>query len=219
MDVYSTEEEQIEQLKRLWKQYGSALLLAVAIGMALSLGMRYWQQQRNQVNEQASTLYEQVLVSAASDKPDAAVEQAGYLTQQYASTPYAAMAALIAAKVAVDKNNLEGASQHLTWVTKHARMPALKQVARLRLARLLLAQKQPQAALDELKQVDDDSYQPAIAEVQGDAYIALSQIDNARKAYEQALASLGSDVAGQARPLLQMKLANLAHAKSAKSNT
>ena len=84
-------------------------------------------------------------------------------------------------------------------------MKALKQIARLRAARILLAMQKNQDALDLLATVDDPTYQPLIDEVKGDIYQAMGQTEQAKQAYESAQAGL-SGIVGEDQ-LLSLQLA------------
>jgi hypothetical protein len=92
-------------------------------------------------------------------------------------------------------------------VVDHGHLPALREIARLRVARLYIQIKQPQNALDILKQVDSKTYQADIKAVQGDAYVALNNTNAARASYQQALSGLPDEAI--LHGLVSMKLNNL----------
>jgi predicted negative regulator of RcsB-dependent stress response len=114
----------------------------------------------------------------------------------------------------VGKNNLKPAAQNLQWAVSHSKQPALKSLFTLRLARVLIAQDQAQQALTELGGVPSSDYGALSAELRGDALLKLGKSDEARSAYQQAMAKLDKDDA-PARHALQMKLDNLTQPKTA----
>ncbi|MBX9705440.1 MAG: tetratricopeptide repeat protein, partial [Gammaproteobacteria bacterium] len=109
--------------------------------------------------------------------------------QQFPSTPYASYAAFILADQAVSANDYAQAATQLQWVVDHAKANNISQLARVRLARVLLAQQQPQKALDTLD-TTIDVFPGLAATVRGDAYTALGNTVQARTAYQEAVNSL-----------------------------
>lgn len=189
--VYSNEHEQWEAIKNWWKDNGKSTLLILAVVLAVSLGYSAWQHYQVRQKSNAGVLYEQLQNSLQQDPSGRVVNDiADNLTRNYAHTPYASLAAFFAAKNAVEKNNLPMAEQRLQWVVDHSKTSALRQIARLRLARLLSAEHKQEQALMLLQTVDDATYQPAIRLVQGDIYFAQGQVPKARQSYTAALQGL-----------------------------
>lgn len=203
MDVYMTEEEKVEAIKKWLKENGWPIIIGVALALGASYGWRLWKAHKTQISEQSSVLYEQML-GASLQKKDIQFQQlANYLIKDYASTPYAALAAMMQARGAVTDDKLPEAQEKLQWVVSNSKQPVLRQVARIRLARVLLAEKKPEAALEMLKTIDDKTYVTLIDEVRGDAFSALKKKPEARAAYQSAIAA--SSEANLVRPLLEMK--------------
>jgi len=208
VDIYASEAEQIESLKKIWREYGVAIVVGVLLALLVSFGWRYYQHRREHNLEHASMRYEQLLTNVVNGNTQAVEIQANRLITRYPHTPYAEFAALQLARQDVYVWNLADAENKLRWVIKHGDNVALREIARIRLARVLLAENQPQQALDLLKQTDDTAYAAAAREVEGDALLALGKPDEARTAYQNALKAFpGFEVI---RPLLQMKLDDLA---------
>lgn len=181
-----TDKEQIELLKKWWRDYGKSITVAIVLGLGIGFGWRYWHQYQTHYAERASDIYAQLQVATAQNQKDLAQQLTTQLLQHYSKTPYASVAALMAAKNAVAQKNYSAAFQQLNWVMQHAKLPSLKQIARLRAARVLLAQHQPQAAMQLLQPEDDASYRSIIATVKGDIYTALGNTQEATKAYQTA---------------------------------
>lgn len=218
MSVYTTDQQQIEQFHQWWKLHGTSTILMIVFALALGFGWRFWLQYHEGTLSQASSDYEQLLNSVVNNDSTNAITMANTLTQEYSRTPYAPLAALMLARQSVNQGNLNDAENRLVWVTHHTHNKALRQVARLRAARVLLAENQPQQALNILNEVDDKAYMPSIEEVTGDSYAALGEFALARQAYLKATQILpGYDVA---QPILRMKLDELSatNATSASSN-
>jgi len=208
MDIYSTEQEQLEAIKKWLREYAKYIMGAIIVVLAISYGWRYWQQEQMGIHGQASMLFEQGLAAMATNNPAEFQPIAQQLTTQYKSTPYAKLAALLLAKQFVDAGKLDAALAQLNWVIENADNSSLKQIARIRAARILLAQQNAKQALALLQPIDNTSYLPLINEVKGDILLAMQQPQQARQAYMQALNLLPADAA--TRPLVQMKVNQLA---------
>ncbi len=194
MSTYLSEDEQVAQLKKLWKDYGWSTLIAVAVGLAISYGWHFWKNRQLEIRYQASNGYEHLLLAQEQNDTAQVQKITDNLKQHFSHTPYAGFAALIAAKQAVDDNHLDKALAQLTWVVQHAKLSATRQIARNRKARILLAQHKPQAALHQLKKIDDASFSSAVEVIKGDAYMALKQTTKAKHAYGEALTHYPSDL-------------------------
>jgi predicted negative regulator of RcsB-dependent stress response len=207
VNVYLTEQQQIEEIKKWWQRNGTSTIIIFVLVICASIGWRFWLQHRETKLERASTHYEELLNAVVNDDAIDAQKEANLLRHNYLHTPYAALASLMLARGDVYQGNYDSAKQQLTWVMKHANTNALREIARLRLARITLLQNQPKDALQLLAKVDDKNYEPLINELIGDSYLALNQIDNARSAYQRAITELPDPAM---RPILQMKLDDIA---------
>jgi predicted negative regulator of RcsB-dependent stress response len=205
MPAYETDSEQIELFKKWWGDYGKWIIIAVVIGLAIGLGWRYWQQQHLVQRQHASLLYQQLLTADNQNNAETVMQMSAELIQRYPRLEYAALAGLLAAKAAVTQDKPTVAIEKLQWVRAHSGNASLRQIARLREARLLLAQHQIPQAQKLLTTVDDPIYQPAIDEVQGDIQWALNDRAKARQLYQSAQAGF-SAILGEDK-LLLMQLA------------
>ncbi len=206
MNAY-TEVEQLELLKKWWHEYGAAILIGVMLALILGFGWRSWQQRHEHKLAHVSIRYEQLLTNVVNGNTAAVEHGANRLIERYPHTAYTQLAALQSARQDVYQNKLVDADVKLEWVIKHGDNAALREVARLRAARVLLAENQAQKALDILADTDDKTYAPVSLEIKGDIYTAMGQMDAARSAYQQALKALPEFAV--MRPLLQMKLNDL----------
>lgn len=208
MDSNLSDKEQIAILKQWWVKYGMPFVLALLIGAVLSVGWRYWKRHETVVAERASVVYEQMLVGQQRNQMVLFKQAGDELINKYSGSTYADLAALLMAKQAAEKGDYTHASKHLQWVIGHAHSDTLQQIARLRAARILITTQKPQQALKLLSVVSNKTFLPAIEAVQAEAYTALGNIAQARKAYQTALSALPKDAT--IRPLLQMKFEQLA---------
>lgn len=203
MSAY-TEHEDLEKLKAWWKNYGGALVLGVVLGLGLLFGNKYWNEYQETRRQAASDLYADMLQQARDGKIDVARASATRLTADYASTPYAGMAALMLARLSFDAGDRDAARTHLQWAVDHARDPATVHAARLRLGRLLFDAREYDAALAEARMSNQAGFESDYAELRGDVYAAQGKTTEAREAYAAALKQLPADAPH--RRALQMKL-------------
>lgn len=204
-----TEQEQVEQLKKWLRLYGIPAILGILAGIAIFYSWNYYQSYHARILSHASRVYDEMLTDRAQNNMQNTTVQAEKLFSHYPSTPYSDMAALMLAREAATTKNYPEAAKQLTWVMEHGHSASIRQIARLRLARLSLAEQKPDEALSLLKKVDDKAFSGLIDEVLGDAYLAKKQISEARDAYQRAFQELPNSE--EIRPLLEMKLNNLAN--------
>ncbi|AQT59238.1 tetratricopeptide repeat protein [Cellvibrio sp. PSBB023] len=216
MSVHLSEEEQLEVLKRWWKDYGKTVVIAVLVAVAGYFGFTTWQDQKRQKAENASATYEQLLKlvnvepgKAISDADKATVTHlADQLKDANSKSMYAHSAAFFLAKLAVEDNKLDDAVSELKWVLSAKPDAATEQLARLRLARVLTAQKAYDEALAQLSPEPAAAFVADYAEARGDILKLQGDLDAARTSFEKALNSI--DPQQQERyMLLQMKVDDL----------
>lgn len=205
--VYITEDEQIEAIKRWWKENGRFVIAGLAIGVAAVFGWRAWENYKAEQAAAASTQQAELSAALEAGDPEKARSVGAHIVNEYGGTPYAAHAALALAKLEIDANDFDAAREHLQWVLDNADDEPLRLTARLRLAHLLLARNDPQAALQKLGRVEAGGFAALFDEARGDAYKQLGQPDKAREAYASALAALEPGMGDRA--LLEMKLNEL----------
>jgi predicted negative regulator of RcsB-dependent stress response len=206
LSAYADQEE-LDKLKDWWKNYGHALIAGVLLGAAILVGVRYWTQHKEQSLQAASVIYEQMIENYRAKKPDLVRHSGESLINDYASTPYAGIAALILARMDFDSGDMVGARKRLQWTLENADDAATVHAARLRLARLHLSGGDKDAALALLDVKDQAGFKTEYEELKGDIYTAQGKNQEARAAFGEALKRLpaGSPYA----PVLNMKLDDL----------
>ena len=105
MDAYVSEQEQVEQIRRWWKNNGTALMLGLALGLGGLGAYRYWDATQSARAESASQNYEQLIEMAAAQKLDDAMKAGHAIIESYPGTVYAKLSGLLIAKMAVEKND------------------------------------------------------------------------------------------------------------------
>ncbi|MDO8811117.1 MAG: tetratricopeptide repeat protein [Gallionella sp.] len=198
------EQEQIDALKAWWKDNGTrllGLLLAVAVVFG---GWRGWQYYQHKQSGEAATLYAGFVKQLESNDTKRINDAAAAVMDKYASTPYAPRAALLAAQVNEQGKDAARAKTQLQWVIDHAAEAGLKDVARLRLAAVLLDEKNYADALKLLETKHPASFDGLHADLRGDVLSAQGKAAEARAAYQ--LAYDKTDAKSMYRNLIQMKM-------------
>lgn len=187
MAEYETEEQQVEALKDWWKQNGLAVIGGAVLGISALVGWRGWNWHQDKQATEASDIF--AVVQEAANKNDATAlqEQTNILRDNYASTPYAPLAVLHQAKNQIDQGDNVAAEESLRWVLKNSKQDTVQNVARLRLARLLLADKKVDEAQAMVNSGMSDAYASLTNEIRGDIFVAKGEIEQAKEAYDQAM--------------------------------
>jgi predicted negative regulator of RcsB-dependent stress response len=181
------EQEQLASLKAWWKDNGPALLglvVAVAIAVAGWQGWRYWQADQAR---QAAALFDRLVKGVQGDDAKAVRDAGGSLTESFGGTLYAPMGALLAARFHVDHGDPKSARAQLQWVVDRSSSDELRDVARLRLAGLLLDEKAYDEALSLLEAKHAPAYEAQYAALKGDLLVAKNRPADAKAAYKLAL--------------------------------
>lgn len=209
------EHEQGEVVRRWIRQYGSALIGGVVLGIGALVGVQQWQNYGVEQRAEGALQFQALVEAYEARDFDLADSLTADIKQRRANTPYAALAALREADAAVDAGNHARASEALRWVADKSREPALKDLATLRLARLHLSQSEPEQALRLASGLTAGSFAGLAAEIRGDALFQLGRGEEAAVAYREGLEGDGSEFARI--DILRMKLDGLGTAPAAES--
>ncbi|QNF18059.1 tetratricopeptide repeat protein [Aeromonas jandaei] len=204
MEVYTTEEQQVEVIKEWWKENGTSVIAGTVIGLVGLFGWRYYNQYQQQTMEASSHAYNQVITQLA--KGDAAgFEQAVQFVSANKGDSYGELAALQLAAAAVKAGKLDLAAEQLTQVATSGD-ESIRPIAALRLARVLNDQGKADDALAQLGKINSDAFKAQVAEVRGDILQKQGKIEEARDAYQAA-----ADAGGlQGSQELKLKMDDLA---------
>ncbi len=209
MAIYDTEEEQVEQLKKWWEANSSSVIMGVATAILVVAGWNFWQSHQLEQRSQASAIYQQLLDSASKNDNAAIEKLADQLTMEHGSLAYAHFAALQKAGSKVQQGDLEAAKAILQQQIQNPGSDEIQHVARLRLIQLMLATQQYEAGLQMIAEVDpakSEGFAASYDELEGDLYLAMNRLDEARSAYQSAVRS------GHATALAEFKLSDLGEA-------
>jgi predicted negative regulator of RcsB-dependent stress response len=207
MSGYQTEEEQVEALKRWWKENGTSVIAGVVIGLGGVFGWQAWNNYQDRVGSDASLAFNQLVSAQQGGDIKSASKQAELLRLEYESSSYAVLAALIQANLKLEQGEPAAARSQLEWAMGQANNESLKQLAQLNLARILLSDGDLDGA-EKLATVESGGFAGEFAQLRGDIAAKRGDKQAAFDAYTLAMTQETSN-----RNLLQMKLDDLALAQ------
>jgi predicted negative regulator of RcsB-dependent stress response len=212
--AHLTEEEQLENLKQWWKDYGTTVVVAVVVGLGGFFGWNQYQSYQQGKASEASVVYEKFATAVTAQEDELSAEQSAELKQlaqaviaQDESSLYADFAELYLAKLAVQQKDYASAKTSLEKVFKRGTNDSMRDLARLRLARVHAAAGEIDQAISLLSAPVLPAYTAAYAEAKGDVLLGQERLAEARTAYQAALQALGANQP-QRRNLVQLKIDN-----------
>lgn len=197
------EQEQIASFKAFWSKYGNLITWVLIIALGSFAAYNFWNQHVRKSSVEASALYDELTDAVTANDNAKAQRIAADIQDKFKRTAYAQMSALGAAKTAFEANDLKTAKTQLQWVVDNGN-DEYQSVAKLRLAGVLLDEKDYDGAM---KLLDGKFLPQFAAEVQdrkGDVLVAQNKIADARNAYVAALAAMGPKHPGS--QLVRIKL-------------
>ena len=186
------EQEQVAELKAWWNQWGNLIVSAITAAAIAFAGWQAWRWYERGQASQAGALYDTLARAAQAGDAKALRDASGALLENHPRTLYASMGALTAARFYFDRKDLKSAKAQLQWVVENARQDEFRDLARLRLAAVLLDEKAYDDALKQLDEKHDASFDAQFAAAKGDVLVAKNQANEARAAYRIALDKAGA---------------------------
>lgn len=198
------EQEQLATIKAWWDRWGNLVLTVATVVLLAIAAFNGWRWYERHEAGNAGALYEEFLGALDGTDVGRKKELAGTLIERYGRTVYAPMAALQIAKVNHEAGDLGAARAQLRWAIDKSGHAELAQIARLRLAGVLLDEKAFDEALKLLTGEVPGPMAAAYADRRGDVLMAMNKADEARAAYQEALEK--ADAQHPLRAIIQLKL-------------
>jgi predicted negative regulator of RcsB-dependent stress response len=198
------EQEKVEAIKAWWDQYGNSVLLGLVVFLVGVAGVQGWRWYQKSQADQAATLYAAVEKSALARDAKKVNAAAAEVIGKFPGTAYASRAALAAARIDYESGDVAGAKAQLQWAAEHASEEELRDVARLRLAGVLLDEKNYAEALKLVEATATPAYAGLFSDMKGDILAAQGKTADAKAAYQSALEKL--DARSPYRGYIQLKV-------------
>lgn len=207
------EQEQLDELKAFWKQYGNLItwgLTLVLAGFAALNGWNWWQREQG---AKAGAMFDELDRAVQAGNADQAGRVFNDMKERYARATYTAQGGLLAAKLQADKGRADAAQANLGWVAEHASDEEYQALAHLRLAALLLDKKDYDGALKQVDSVKSPEFAALADDRRGDILLAQGKKDEAVKAFQAAWKAMNEQL--DYRRVVESKLASLGAAPEA----
>ena len=184
------EQEQVDELKALWKKYGAYITRGVIAFFVLYGLYQGWSYYQTKQSLGASELYQSIVVLDEKNTKDI-LEKSQKLMDDYSGTPYAGRAAILFAKASYLDGNKDKAKEKLEWASSHAKESATESIALIQLGQILVEEKKYEDALKKVNDVENEGYLGLSNDLKGDILNAMGKKEEAKKAYQEALKRFG----------------------------
>jgi predicted negative regulator of RcsB-dependent stress response len=205
VEIYQTEEQQVDAMKKYWQDNGNAIIAGLVIGFSAFIGYNFYKDA--QLEQELSTSESYQITQELVGKDEQAYTKAGEkFIAENGESSYASLTALALAKESANHKDWPQVEKYLATAIAKATDAGIKGIATLRLARVQIQLDQIEKALVTLSSPLPESFKATVEEIKGDAYLKQDKKDLARNAYQAALNV--NDQAGNSA--LQIKLDDLA---------
>lgn len=211
------EQEQLDQLKAFWKQYGNLITWLITLALAAYAGWTGWNWWQRDQATKAAAMYEELDRAAQGGEVDKVGKVFADMKDRFPRTVLTVQGALLAAKLQYEKGQVDAARASLGWVSENAGDDGYRAVAALRLAGVQYDAKQYDAALKTLDAVKSADFEGLAADRRGDILLAQDKRDEAKQQYQKAYDSMDKKL--DYRRLIESKLATLGVAADTSAKT
>lgn len=201
------QQEQIDALKAFWNRWGNLITWVLVLALGAYAAWNGWTWYQRDQSLKASAMYDELERAAGAGDLDRTARVFDDLKSRYPRTAYAQKGGLLAARVQLERQQGDAARASLSWVADHATETEYRDIARLRLAGVLLDLGQPDEALKQLDAVKGEPFAALVADRRGDALMAKGDRDGAKAAYQAAWKAMDATV--EYRRLIDAKLTAL----------
>lgn len=203
MELYDTEEQQVEAIKEWWKENGKAVIVGAVVGLGGIFGWRFYQDSQAEAQGAASQAYDKVLTQIQNSGAESSSDALAFIEANKESQ-YSVLAALQLAKAFVEAGELDKALEQLNWAKANTKDTAIVSLLTVRTSRVLAEQEKYDEALTQLDSTKEAGWAGRVAELKGDILLRQGNSEGAYAAYSEAQQQ------SDASQALQMKLDDLA---------
>lgn len=208
------EQEQIATIKAWWEKWGGILTAGAVVLAVAIVGWRGWVTYQSKQSAEASVIYASLMQAVEAKDAQKIREASGVIAERFGSTAYADLSAMLAAEAQVAAGDRASAKSKLEWAAEKGNDALTRDLARLRLAAVLLDEKAYDAALKQLAVKPAKAFAVRYADLRGDVLVAQGKPADALVAYKEASDALGSEQGSQTmRSVLDLKIDALGGSK------
>ena len=198
------EQEQLDQIKHFWKQYGNAITWAIIVVLGTFASWNFYNYWQRSQAQQAATLFDEV--DRAVQAADAARMERVFsdMKDKFSSTVYAQQSGLLVAREYIVLGKPDAAKAALGWVAEKSSDTGYQALARLRLASIAIESKNYDEASSLLNLAYPTSFGALVADRKGDVFVLQGDKAKATAEYEKAYRLF--DPRTEYRRLVEVKL-------------
>lgn len=201
------EQEQLDQIKHFWSQYGNVITWALIVILAIFASWNFYQYWQRSQAAQAAALFDEVERSIQSTDMVKIDRVFADMKDRFSNTAYAQQSGLLVARKYVMAGKLDSAKAALTWVADKSSDPGYRAVAKLRLVGILIETKDYDSALAHLASGFPAGFDALVADRKGDVYLLQGNRSLAVAEFEKAFKSFEPQT--EYRRLVEVKLNSL----------
>ena len=201
------EQEQLDELKAFWKQYGNLITIILTLALLAFAGWNLYQRWQQNQATQASALFDEVERTAIAGDTAKLDRVFADMKDKFPNTTFAQQAGLVAARVYFEAAKPEQSKAALTWVAEKASDEGYQAIAKLRLASVLIESAAYDEALKLLAGAYPVEFAPLVADRKGDIFMLQGKKSEAQAEFEKAFK--GFDERTDYRRLVEVKLSAL----------
>ena len=151
MDDNLTDQQQAEIVKKWLKDNGMSILLSIALGISGYFGLQFYQKDKLRDYENASRLYAEIEFALRQQRITQAQNLLQEMDNNFSGSPYQYQSHLALAKLHMDSLDYDSAIIQLEFVMENTSDESFRHISRLRIARIMVEQKQLDEALGQIE--------------------------------------------------------------------
>ncbi|CAM3458017.1 YfgM family protein [Paraphotobacterium marinum] len=203
MEVYTTEDQQVDAIKRWCKKYLKWVVVILVIIFAAILVKTFYHQSVSKDNLISVDNFEVIHKKLQSDEVSNGVIKNAKNYIENNKNEYSSLLNLNLSKVYVERQNYNEAINSLNWIIHNSSDVNLLNIAKVRLARLYIFNSQFDLAKNIIGTIKSESWKLQKTILMGDLYTKENKFDLAKKEYLKAK-KINPNV-----PLINIKISNL----------
>lgn len=201
------EQEQLDELKAFWKQWGNLITIVLTVALAAFAGWNIYQRWQQNQASQAAALFDELERNAVAGDTAKLDRVFADMKEKYPNTSFAQQAGLAASKVYFEAAKPDQSKAALTWVAEKSSDDGYQAIAKLRLASVLAESAAYDEALKLLSGGFPAEFSALVADRMGDIYMLQGKKPEARAQFEKAFKAF--DERAEYRRLVEVKLNSL----------
>ena len=199
--------EKMEKFKDILIKNKKLLIIGLIVLLGLILVSDFYNDRQVKNSEEASQLYQELLISKSSDL-ERITGIADNLMNSYPQTPYAARAQILYVKnIIKNDNKSKNVTERLEWAAKNSNEPSVQSLAYFYLGLNFLELGEFESSIKYAEKIKTKGFLAFKYDLMGDIFVRKGDLDNAKVNYEKAIELLSNQ--GDYARVVEYKLQNI----------